>query len=350
MARASPLPAASPISGMPASKVTKMAEIRSRARHPATPAAPMAAATAKESRPSGSTKASSFTTRDTLAHRHGQNAAARDMYFYLGVHQVDGVPDCGSGQPGASGREARAAMPWSVTSEPLEWDLSAPDVLRLLRADAHPAALIGTWAGGSDIVVAEPTDVRSDPDSALAALDEGWPAQASADPDPAGFGGGWIGYLGFGLGGRILPVPPAPGAARRLPLAWLGYYDHALRRDRASGRWFFEALRTPGRAASRASRPRPPVAAVRAGLRLRPVPADSRSSRSPLRGAPRRRLHPGGRHLPGQHLPAAGGGVRRRPARRVLRRGDPPRPAVRRVPAAVGGQRGRQPVTGAVPA
>jgi len=188
------------------------------------------------------------------------------MYFYLGVHQVDGVPDCGSGQPGASGREARAAMPWSVTSEPLEWDLSAPDVLRLLRADAHPAALIGTWAGGSDIVVAEPTDVRSDPDSALAALDEGWPAQASADPDPAGFGGGWIGYLGFGLGGRILPVPPAPGAARRLPLAWLGYYDHALRRDRASGRWFFEALRTPGRAAALDAR----LAELRARARRSP--------------------------------------------------------------------------------
>src|SRR5262245_33773666 len=77
MARASPLPAASPISGIPASKMTKMAEIRSLARHPATPAAPIAAATANESRPSGSTKASSLNTRHRLAHR--RSAAGEDL-------------------------------------------------------------------------------------------------------------------------------------------------------------------------------------------------------------------------------------------------------------------------------
>src|SRR5215469_13219720 len=88
----------------------------------------------------------------------------------------------------------RAAPPWSPTSEPLDWDLSAADALRLLRADAHPAALLGTWAGGSDIVVAEPTDVRSDPESVLAALDESWPAGAAADLGPAVFGGGWVGF------------------------------------------------------------------------------------------------------------------------------------------------------------
>jgi para-aminobenzoate synthetase/4-amino-4-deoxychorismate lyase len=43
-------------------------------------------------------------------------------------------------------------------------------------------------------------------------------------------------------------VPPAPGGPRRLPDAWWGYYDHVLRRDRASGQWFFEALADPGRA------------------------------------------------------------------------------------------------------
>src|SRR5215469_5349445 len=77
MARASPLPAARPTSGMPASKVTKMAEIRSLARHPATPAAPIAAATAKESRPRGSTKASSLNTRHRLAHR--RSAVSEDL-------------------------------------------------------------------------------------------------------------------------------------------------------------------------------------------------------------------------------------------------------------------------------
>ena len=63
-----------------------------------------------------------------------------------------------------------AAPPWSLTSEPLDWDLSAVHVLRLLRADSHPAALLGTWAGGSDIIAAEPRDVRSEPESVLAAL------------------------------------------------------------------------------------------------------------------------------------------------------------------------------------
>ncbi|HYK69708.1 MAG TPA: aminodeoxychorismate synthase component I, partial [Streptosporangiaceae bacterium] len=160
----------------------------------------------------------------------------------------------------------RAAPPWSPTSEPLDWDLSAADVLRLVRADAHPAALLGTWAGGSDIVVAEPGDIRSDPESVLAALDDSWPTHAPAGEDAPFFAGGWIGYLGFGLGGQILPMPPAPGDARRLPPAWLGYYDHVLRRDRASGRWFFEALRTPGRAAALDAR----LAELRARARRSP--------------------------------------------------------------------------------
>src|SRR5215469_2554914 len=160
----------------------------------------------------------------------------------------------------------RAAPPWSPTSEPLDWDLSAADVLRLVRADAHPAALLGTWAGGSDIVVAEPGDIRSDPESVLAALDDSWPTYAPAGEDAPVFAGGWIGYLGFGLGGQILPMPPAPGDARRLPPAWLGYYDHVLRRDGSSGRWFFEALRTPGRAVALDAR----LAELRARARRSP--------------------------------------------------------------------------------
>jgi para-aminobenzoate synthetase/4-amino-4-deoxychorismate lyase len=64
--------------------------------------------------------------------------------------------------------------------------------------------------------------------------------------DAPAFGGGWIGCLGFGLTGEFQPAPPAPGEERRLPAWWLGYYDHVLRRDRATGRWVFEALWTPG--------------------------------------------------------------------------------------------------------
>ena len=122
----------------------------------------------------------------------------------------------------------------------LDWDLSAADVLRLLRADPHPAALLGAWAGGSDIVTACPVRTGEE----LDATDVGdLPERAGG----ACFGGGWIGYLGFGAAGGMLPVPPAPGEPRRLPACWFGYYDHVLRRDRATGRWTFEALVAPGR-------------------------------------------------------------------------------------------------------
>jgi para-aminobenzoate synthetase/4-amino-4-deoxychorismate lyase len=132
-----------------------------------------------------------------------------------------------------------------VTCEPLDWDFSTVEVLRLVQADAYPAALLGAWAAGSDIVCSEPTAIRCDPKPPWDALDEVWP-QAADGAGGALFAGGWIGYLGFGLSGQVVPVPP-PSGARQLPSWWLGYYDHVLRRDGSSGRWFFEALRTPDR-------------------------------------------------------------------------------------------------------
>jgi para-aminobenzoate synthetase / 4-amino-4-deoxychorismate lyase len=151
-------------------------------------------------------------------------------------------------QPAARGH---APSRWSLIREPLDWDLSPADALRLVRADAHPAALFGAWAGGSDVVCADPTAIRSDPAQIWDALDESWPAPMARLGwcDEPAFAGGWLGYLGFGLARDVLPVPPAPGGARRLPTAWLGCYDHVLRRDRASGRWFFEAIVTADRAA-----------------------------------------------------------------------------------------------------
>jgi para-aminobenzoate synthetase / 4-amino-4-deoxychorismate lyase len=128
----------------------------------------------------------------------------------------------------------------------LDWELSAADVLRLVRDDPHPVALLGGWAGGSDIIASSPVLTASDPfDDAPA---QAVPAHDSPAQDaPARFGGGWIGYLGYGASGRFLPLPPAPGDPRRLPDSWWGYYDHVLRRDRATGQWFFEAI-SDGRA------------------------------------------------------------------------------------------------------
>jgi para-aminobenzoate synthetase / 4-amino-4-deoxychorismate lyase len=206
--------------------------------------------------------------------------------------------------------------PASLICRPVGWDHSPADVLRMLRADAHPVALLGAWAGGSDIVAAEPVQVTSDPWAQRALGPPGMPGMPGfaadvprgapgavppgggcmpgsfafppgmprgvrgvvppgdncapsqlagfgdsqlagfGDPQLAGFGGaqvagfagGWIGYLGYGASPRFLPVPPAPGGPRRLPAAWWGFYDHVLRRDRATGQWFFEALAHPARA------------------------------------------------------------------------------------------------------
>jgi para-aminobenzoate synthetase / 4-amino-4-deoxychorismate lyase len=140
----------------------------------------------------------------------------------------------------------RSAAMSRVVSRALDWDLSAADVLRLVRADPHPVALLGTWAGGSDIVASDPVRVCGPPGPAADVLDAPLPDLAH-DQAGAAFGGGWIGYLGFALAGQVLPVPPAPGAPRQLPAWWFGYYDHVLRRDRATGRWSFEALQAPGR-------------------------------------------------------------------------------------------------------
>ena len=133
---------------------------------------------------------------------------------------------------------------------PLRWDLGPADVLRLVRADAHPVALFGAWTGGSDVVASEPLLTRSAPGvpGMPGALGEVFDAPCPPGPVPghagSAFGGGWIGYLGYSSAGEALP----PNGERRLPAWWFGYYDHVLRHDRASGEWYFEALWTPARA------------------------------------------------------------------------------------------------------
>jgi para-aminobenzoate synthetase / 4-amino-4-deoxychorismate lyase len=132
-----------------------------------------------------------------------------------------------------------------LVRRPLGWALTPADVLRLVRTDAHPVALCGTWAGGSDVIAAEPVAVRMAPGELADVLDSD-PGDLGETGGSGAFGGGWIGYLGYSAGGEALP----PTGPRALPAWWFGFYDHVLRRDRATGEWWFEALWSESRAAA----------------------------------------------------------------------------------------------------
>jgi para-aminobenzoate synthetase / 4-amino-4-deoxychorismate lyase len=119
--------------------------------------------------------------------------------------------------------------------------LRPADMLRHLRHDAHPFALVGGWSGGGVVLGSEPVLTACPPAPLSDVVDAPLPFDHSASALGA-FGGGWIGYLGYGLAREIHPLPQEPGGVRRLPLWWFGYYDHVLRLESRSGRWYFEAL------------------------------------------------------------------------------------------------------------
>ncbi len=116
---------------------------------------------------------------------------------------------------------------------PLELDLSIADVLRAVRDDARPFALVGEWAESRAIVGSDPVRVVEGP-PALGVLD-------GTGGTGEGVCGGWFGFLGYGLGAAIERLPPPPPRPVPLPVASLGFYDHVWRQDRA-GQWWFEAL------------------------------------------------------------------------------------------------------------
>ncbi len=154
----------------------------------------------------------------------------------------------------------------------LDWDLPATAVARLVRADARPFALIGRWGGGGALIGSEPVRVATSEEDPFALLDEHPLLDAHADDGAATLppvGGGWIGYLGYGLGRRLEPVSAGPPSPTTLPDFALAYYDHVLRRD-ADGRWWFEALWSAARDAHLTDRLRTLTARARAPAEARP--------------------------------------------------------------------------------
>ena len=138
---------------------------------------------------------------------------------------------------------------------PLAGGCSVAAAVRALAHEPLPFALSGRWAGGGAIVGASPLRVATPDDDPFALLDELpalAPDEAAAAP-PEAVGGGWFGWLGYQLGGRVEQLGPPPPRPVALPPFQLAYYDHVLRHD-AAGRWWFEALATAAREPALAAR------------------------------------------------------------------------------------------------
>ena len=157
---------------------------------------------------------------------------------------------------------------------PLQADCPPEDALRALSADRWPFALTGRWAGGGALVGSEPLRVAQADEDPFALLDElpvvagaaevgersagvpvadGGPgtsddAVEGATASSDAVGGGWFGWLGYGLSRRVERLSPRPPRPAPLPEFQLAYYDHLLRLD-PHGRWWFEALVSPAREA-----------------------------------------------------------------------------------------------------
>jgi para-aminobenzoate synthetase/4-amino-4-deoxychorismate lyase len=117
-------------------------------------------------------------------------------------------------------------------------DKGVSAVLRAAGRDERPFALVGAWSGGRALVGSEPLLVAEDAEDPFAVLDEQPELTGTA---PGATGGGWVGYLGYGLGGLVERLPASPPRPVPVPISALAFYDHLLACDE-SGQWWFEAL------------------------------------------------------------------------------------------------------------
>ncbi|HEY6888512.1 MAG TPA: aminodeoxychorismate synthase component I [Solirubrobacter sp.] len=109
-----------------------------------------------------------------------------------------------------------------------------------MRDEPYAFALTGRWAGGGAIVGASPRTLLAPGDDPFARLED-----LPAPHGDAVVGGGWFGWLGYGLGSLVEALPARPPRPNPLPDAHLAFYDHVLRMD-PEGRWWFESLGEAG--------------------------------------------------------------------------------------------------------
>ncbi len=127
-------------------------------------------------------------------------------------------------------------------------NVSPADLFRTLAADSAPFCYVGSWAGGGALLGSEPVRIHSLDHSVgphpevFAFLDELPRVEVDAQVPGGTVGGGWFGYLGYQLGGCLEELNPSPPTAVAMPLLHFGYYDHLLRYDAHSQKWWFEAL------------------------------------------------------------------------------------------------------------
>ncbi len=98
----------------------------------------------------------------------------------------------------------------------------------MLRGTERPFLLLGDWAGGGAILGANPTTCEL-------CIQEMHNSQATV-------GGGWFGWLAYGLGATIENLPPQPPRPHPGPEQDVAFYDHIWRMD-ADGAWWFESLK-----------------------------------------------------------------------------------------------------------
>jgi len=149
----------------------------------------------------------------------------------------------GTSSKPAPDHDAALGEAWLVREE-LPSSLTAAEVALLFRDDQRPFALIGNWGGGA-IIGSAPLRVAGADDDPFSIVTE---LPVAKDGIHGAIGGGWFGYFGYKLGGRIEDLPRVPHRPIPLPEFSLAYYDHLLHYDKNHQVWCFEALWTPQRA------------------------------------------------------------------------------------------------------